>query len=157
MWPRSSIPRVTSVLRYMVRRSSRSRPASRISLRLPTGSASRMAIRARTLTIGSGRERRREVAEGGAAQDARRLGRRLPLVRLRAALLRAVGGRAARRLPAMRWRAALTVSVVRHPLRLGLLRGVRVLRRRAPPAGALRHPDSQEPLVTQRIRTIRNR
>src|SRR5579871_4151175 len=40
MCPRSSTPRVISMLRYMPRRSSRSRPASRTSVSEPTGSAS---------------------------------------------------------------------------------------------------------------------
>src|ERR687886_626792 len=39
MWPRSSIPRVRSMVRYTCSRSSRSRPASRTSLSEPTGSA----------------------------------------------------------------------------------------------------------------------
>src|SRR5437763_1941360 len=41
MCPRSSTPRVISMLRYMPRRSSRSRPASLTSDSEPTGSASR--------------------------------------------------------------------------------------------------------------------
>src|SRR5437588_9601395 len=49
MWPRSSIPRVISMLRYTVRRSSRSRPASRTSVSDPTGSASRAIAMRRTL------------------------------------------------------------------------------------------------------------
>src|SRR5947209_424777 len=40
MWPRSSTPRVTSMLRLMPSRSSRSRPASRTSCSEPTGPAS---------------------------------------------------------------------------------------------------------------------
>src|ERR687886_1299543 len=39
MWPRSSIPRVRSMVRYTCSRCSRSRPASRASFREPTGSA----------------------------------------------------------------------------------------------------------------------
>src|SRR6516165_9902727 len=51
MWPRSSTPRVTSMLRYMLSRSSRSRPASRTSWSDPTGPASLAIAIGGTLAI----------------------------------------------------------------------------------------------------------
>src|SRR5215471_12309657 len=51
MCPRSSTPRVTSMLRYTPSRSSRSRPASRTSWSDPTGPASLAIAIGRTLAI----------------------------------------------------------------------------------------------------------
>src|SRR3972149_11415799 len=96
----------------MVRRSSRSSPASRTSCSEPSGSASlataiRYSFRTgeRTLPFrlefaGDGQAVR--LVEGGATPDARRLGRLLPALRARAALLRREGARRPRRLPAVR-------------------------------------------------------
>src|ERR687885_137438 len=106
MWPRSSIPRVTTMFLKMSRRSSRSRPASLISLSELTGSASRaIAMRPVPLGLGPHRtlpERRYAHSDGeggrlaprGAAQDAGRLGGLLPRLRARDSLLRRDGGRA---------------------------------------------------------------
>src|SRR5262249_40280426 len=147
MCPRSSTPRVMSMERYMPSKSSRSRPASFTSDSEPTGSASRaIAIQipfsletADTLSAGfarpfGGRGLRLPDGQGvglaarGAPEDPRRLGRRVPLVRLRAALLRRVGGRVAGRLPAVRRRTPLALPVLRRALLVGLRGRVRVLR-----------------------------
>src|SRR6266508_5105152 len=68
------------------------------------------------------------LAPRGAPQDSRRLGLVLPRLRLCAALLRRVGGRAAEGVPAVRRRDAFALPRVRRALQLGLRRRVRGLR-----------------------------
>jgi hypothetical protein len=80
------------------------------------------------------------LAARRAAQDPRRLGRVLPWVRVRAALLRRLGVRAAGGVPAVRHRNARPLSRLQCPLQLGVRGRVRSLRREAPCAGAVRHP-----------------
>src|SRR3954466_8210241 len=129
----------------MPSRSSRSRPASRISRRELTGSASRTAMgpsvtRAPGSLVDHDCE---ELAQGGAAQDARRLGGGPPGLRLRGALRRLGGGGAPGDLPAVRGRAALALPGVRRPVLVGVRRRMRGLRRRAAAAGGARDSDPE--------------
>src|SRR5918995_311057 len=151
MWPRSSIPRVITMLRYTPRRSSRSSPASLTSLSELTGSASRAtAMRSRTVTIGeavAGRPPLKSERDGGgirlaprgAPQDARRLGHLLPRLRPRSALFRRERGRAPAHLPDLRRRDATPLPRLRSAVQLGLRRRVRGVRLRAPLSRAVRH------------------
>src|SRR5215210_7981695 len=72
------------------------------------------------------------LAQGGAPEDAGRLGRRLSQVWCRAALLRGVGGGAAVHLLAVRGADALALPVVQRAVHFRVHRGVRGLRRRSP-------------------------
>src|SRR5580765_152727 len=72
MWPRSSIPRVISMLRYAASRSSRSRPASRTSCSEPTGSADRAIAIAPNSSDRSGYSRRMSRARNWLQEERRK-------------------------------------------------------------------------------------
>src|ERR1051325_8953316 len=104
------------------------------------GSGSRSASRSTRCRTG---EQGPELAPGGAAQDPRGLGRRLSRLRLGAALLRGVRGRAAGAVPSVRRGAPLPVPELRRAVLVGVRGRVRVVRRRAAPTGAVRRADPE--------------
>src|SRR4029079_3915472 len=124
----------------MPSRSSRSRPASLISVKELTGSASlatAMPHRTVAALVRSKHGQGLRLAARGAAQDSRRLGFVLPRLRARAALLRGVRGGAADRLPGVRRRTALALSRMRRAVLLRIRGRVRSVRRRPQACGSL--------------------
>ena len=83
----------------------------------------------------------RRLAARGAPQDVGRLGRLLPDLWLRPALLRGVGRRASRRVPSVRRRDAVALPAVRRAFLLRVRRRLRELRSGAQAGGAVRRPD----------------
>src|SRR5436190_23795513 len=107
----------------------------------------RATLRGSLTWLESGHGTGRRLATRGAPEDARRLGRVLPRLRVRPALLRGVRGRAAVRVPAVQRGDAGALPGVRRSLQLGIRGRVRGLRRGASAARAVRGADPQDALT----------
>src|SRR5438034_5506686 len=96
------------------------------------------------------------LAARGAAQGARRLGRRLPRVRLRAALLRGRRRPAPAGVPPVQRRDAGTMPSLRRAVLVRVRGAVRGVRRGAPPRRAARGADQKVLISEKRISVTRS-